>query len=173
MTAAHLNATGLQSCAWSPKQERSPAAKTDESAESGGKAMVQMLQPHRRGEAAASTVATSGALPRQVQIPWEYKGFESFPAFWFGVPKIALYTPGPSVRNKYWVTLGLNSNGKLGEPAFEGTGAGAPDKRGPKLSLEHILHCVIIGRQPSLRGYVEPGRALQLLGQQQFRARSS
>ena len=49
------------------------------------------------------------------------------------VPKKTIYTPGPPVRDKYWMPLGLNFNGKLGEPAFEGTGAGAPDKAWPQI----------------------------------------
>ena len=37
------------------------------------------------------------------------------------LPKNAMYTPGPLVRDKYWVPLGLNWNGKLSERAFAGT----------------------------------------------------
>ena len=46
-----------------------------------------------------------------------------------------MYTPGPPVRDKYWVSLGLNSNGKLGERAFAGPRAGAPDISWPQVGM--------------------------------------
>ena len=46
-----------------------------------------------------------------------------------------VYTPGPPVRDKYWVSLGLNSNGKLGERAFAGPRAGAPDISWPQVGM--------------------------------------
>ena len=51
-----------------------------------------------------------------------------------------MYTPGPPVRDKYWVSLGLNFNGKLGERAFAGPRAGAPDISWPQVGMGlHIL----------------------------------
>ena len=46
-----------------------------------------------------------------------------------------MYTPGPPVRDKYWVSLGLNSNGKLGERAFAGPRAGAPNISWPQVGM--------------------------------------
>ena len=46
-----------------------------------------------------------------------------------------MYTPGPPVRDKYWVPLGLNCNGKLGERAFAGPRAGAPDIPWPQVGM--------------------------------------
>ena len=46
-----------------------------------------------------------------------------------------MYTPGPPVRDKYWVSLGLNSNGKLGGRACAGLRAGAPDISWPQVGM--------------------------------------
>ena len=46
-----------------------------------------------------------------------------------------MYTPGPLVRDKYWVPLGLNWNGKLGERDFADARAGAPDITWPQVGM--------------------------------------
>ena len=86
------------------------------------------------------------------------------------VPKKAMYTPSPPLRDKYWVSLGSNFNGKLGERAFAGLRDGAPDiswpqvGMGPHSSLSNHGQVTIIARL----GWPRLGRAAQLLGQKQF-----
>ena len=54
---------------------------------------------------------------------------------YFQYQKKAMYTPGPPVRDKYLVPLGLNSIGKLGERASAGHRAGAPDIPWPQVGM--------------------------------------
>ena len=46
-----------------------------------------------------------------------------------------MYTPGPPVRDKYWLPLGLNWNGKLRERAFANARSGAPDIPWPQVGI--------------------------------------
>ena len=46
-----------------------------------------------------------------------------------------MYTPGPPVRDKYWLPLGLNWNGKLRERAFANACSGAPDILWPQVGM--------------------------------------
>ena len=46
-----------------------------------------------------------------------------------------MYTPGPPVRDKYWLPLGLNWNGKLQERAFANARSGPPDIPWPQVGI--------------------------------------
>ena len=49
----------------------------------------------RRARALAFfAVLATAAAPRAVEIPWEYKGFQSFPACWFGANPTGSPAPG-------------------------------------------------------------------------------
>ena len=62
-----------------------------------------------------------------------------------------MYTPGPPVRDKYWLPLGLNWNGKLRERAFADARSSAPDILCPEVDMEP--HSLLSNHRHAIRRF--------------------